>query len=425
MKTTVQFKFMLSGLILFLMASAETGLAQIPMLPQQVVMGSGYANEVYYQFTTFNTSSAARDVWDISFMTTPESASILINDGTGATLWTYPYADISGWDAVDTIDLYTWPTMYNDPDDWENGAFNRNSAGDPDYGWGIYNPATQIITGDSIFIMQLIDDSFKKVWIVEKNILDNTYLLRYANLDGSDFQEVSIDCDPFTGKVMVGFNMQVNIPVDYQPVKESWDILFTKYMAWHPTGAPVIVTGVLSNPAVVAKKFYPVDPEFNDWESAPWDSSRSTIGWDWKWFDFNAMTYLIEDSMLFYVKDLFTNVYRLRFTGFEGTSTGVIDFEIALVLAAGIDDSKNSNFNISLYPNPAVDVVNINIRTVQAVSEMITLSILDMMGREIRTELLQPGQRKTAWNVASLSPGPYMLLVTSGKERTLSKFFKL
>ena len=288
-----------------------------------------------------------------------------------------------------------------------------------------YNPATQIITGDSIFIMQLIDDSFKKVWIVEKNILDNTYLLRYANLDGSDFQEVSIDCDPFTGKVMVGFNMQVNIPVDYQPVKESWDILFTKYMAWHPTGAPVIVTGVLSNPAVVAKKFYPVDPEFNDWESAPWDSSRSTIGWDWKWFDFNAMTYLIEDSMLFYVKDLFTNVYRLRFTGFEGTSTGVIDFEIALVLAAGIDDSKNSNFNISLYPNPAVDVVNINIRTVQAVSEMITLSILDMMGREIRTELLQPGQRKTAWNVASLSPGPYMLLVTSGKERTLSKFFKL
>jgi hypothetical protein len=388
-------------------------------------MGSGYANEIYYQFTTFNTSSAARDTWDISFVTTSTSGSILINDGTGATVWTYPYADTTGWDAVDTIDLYTWPTMYNDPDDWENGAFNRNSTGDPDYGWGVYDATTQVITGDSIFIMQLIDGSFKKVWIVEKNRIDNTYLIRYSNLDGSDFQEVSVDCDPFTSKVLVGFNMQVNMPVDYQPVKESWDILFTKYMAWHPTGAPVIVTGVLSNPAVVAKKFYPVDPDFNDWESAPWDSSRSTIGWDWKWFDFSAMSYLIEDSMLFYVHDQPSNVYRLRFTGFEGTSTGVIDFEIALILAAGIDDSKLSGFDISLYPNPAINVVNIHVGTIQPVSEMITLSLLDMMGREIQRELLQPGQHNTTWNVASLSPGPYMLVVTSGKERTLSKFFKL
>ncbi|MBE0647290.1 MAG: T9SS type A sorting domain-containing protein [Bacteroidales bacterium] len=425
MKTTIRFKFWLKGMILFLMASAETGVAQIPMLPQQVIMGSGYANEIYYQFTTFNTSSAARNVWDISFMTMPESASILINDGTGATLWTYPYADISGWDAVDTIDLYTWPTMYNDPDNWENGAFNRNSSGYPDYGWGVYSPTTQIITGDSIFIMQLIDGSFKKVWIVEKNILDNAYVIRYANLDGSDFQEVSLDCDPFTGKVMVGLDMQVNIPVDYQPAKESWDILFTKYMAWHPTGAPVVVTGVLSNPAIVAKKFYPVDPEFNDWESAPWDSSRSTIGWDWKWFDFNAMSYLIEDSMLFYVKDQPTNVYRLRFTGFEGTSTGVIDFEIALSLSAGVDNSTSSNFSIKLFPNPAVSIVNMDIKTQNPVNDAISVSLRDMMGREILSERLAPGQHQLTWHIESLSPGPYMIIITSGSDRTVSKLFKL
>ncbi|NQV01792.1 MAG: T9SS type A sorting domain-containing protein [Bacteroidia bacterium] len=407
-----------------LMFFGTTGLTQIPMLPQTVTMGPGYANEIYYQFTTFNTTSAARDSWDISFRTMTTSFSILINDGTGAALWTYPYADTSGWATVDTFELYTWPTMYNDPTDWENGAFNRHATAYPDYGWGVYNTVTHVITGDSIFIMQLVDGSFKKVWIVEKNSTANTYLFRYANLDGSDFQEITLDCNPYLDKNLVGFNMQTNFPVNYQPVKESWDILFTKYMAMHSTGVPVVVTGVLSNPAIVAKKFYPVDPDFNDWEAAPWDSSRSTIGWDWKWFDLSAMMYLIEDSMVFYVKDQFTNVYRLVFTGFEGTSTGVIDFGIALVLAAGIDDSHHSNFNISLYPIPATDVINIDIGTLKPVNEAKSISLLDLMGRTIRTEMLPPGQNQTTWNVQSLSPGAYLLVVTSGNDLSLTKFLK-
>ena len=155
-----------SGLILMLYGT--TALAQIPMLPQQVVMGPGYANEVYYQFTTFNTFEAPRASWDISFRTSPESAAVLINDGNLAILWSYPWADTTGWATLDTFGLYMVAQMFNDPDDWENGAFNRYSTGYPNYGWGVYNPATQIITGDSIYVMQLADGSFKKVWIVKK-----------------------------------------------------------------------------------------------------------------------------------------------------------------------------------------------------------------------------------------------------------------
>ena len=412
-----------SGFIL--MISGTTGLAQIPMLPQQVIMGPGYANEVYYQFTTFSTYETPRDAWDISFKTMPESAAVLINDGTGATLWAYPYADTTGWVAIDTFELYLWPPLYNDEDDWENGAFNRNSAGYPDYGWGVYNSTTQVITGDSIFIMQLSDDSYKKVWIVQKNTVENSYILRYANLDGSDYQEITLDCDPYIGKDMVGFDMQVNIPVDYQPVKESWDILFTKYMAIHPSGTPVIVTGVQGNPAILTKRFYPVDPEFNDWESAPWDSTKSNIGWDWKWFDLGSMTYFIEDSMVFYVKEQAGNVYRLKFTGFEGTSTGVIDFGIAIVLHAGIDEGKSSDVQISLWPNPASDIINVDIETRNPANGILSVSLLDMTGRTIRTELLPPGQLQVTWNIQALSPGAYLLIVTSGNDRYLRKFFKL
>lgn len=399
--------------------------AQVPMLPQQVVMGPGYANEIYYQFTTFETYATPRNAWDLSFRTDPGSGSVLINDGSNAILWAYPYSDISGWASVDTNDLYTWPPLYNDPDDWENGAFNRNSAGYPDYGWGIFNPATGIITGDSIFIMQLVDGTFKKVWIVEKNTAGNTWLIRYANLDGSDSQEVTVDCDDYTGKYMVGLNMQINLPVNYEPVKESWDILFTKYMAMHPSGVPVVVTGVLSNPAIVAKKFYPVDPDFNDWELEPWDSGRSTVGWDWKWFDLASMTYYIRDSMVFYVKEQAGNVYRLKFTGFEGTSTGVIDFGIAIVQGVGIPDAGQVAGNVRLWPNPATDVINITVTGKDAEQGSISLSLSDMTGRKVMTRLLLPGETRAVWDISALEPGTYTVVITPGISRISGKIIKL
>jgi len=414
----------ITGLI-FLLISGTASLAQVPMLPQTVVMGPGYANEVYYQFTTFNTYETPRTSWDLSFNTSPESGSILINDGNLTTLWSYPWGDTTAWATLDTFLLYTYPLLYNDPDEWNNGAFNRTSTGYPNYGWGSYNQASQVITGDSLYIIQLADGSYKKIWIVKKNTAENSWLFRYANLDGSDSQEVSFDCDPYTGKDLVGFNLQTNLPVDYRPVKESWDILFTKYMAWHPTGAPVVVTGVLSNPAIVAKKFYPVDPDFNDWQSAPWDSSRSTIGWDWKWFDLGSFTYSIVDSMVFYVKEQAGNVYRLKFTGFEGTSTGVIDFGIALVLGVGIDDGEPSEVGISLWPNPAKDLLNVSMENGKSASGMNTVSILDMAGRTVMNKRLPPGQDHVTWNISELSPGPYLLEVRSGNDRLIGKFFKL
>lgn len=411
------------GLILTLLGI--NALAQVPMLPQQVVMGAGYANEVYYQFTTYNTYETPRNSWDLSFNTMPGSAAVLINDGNNAVLWAYPFADTSGWATVDTFGLYEYPPLFNDPDDWQNGAFNRQSTGDPDVGWGVYDPSTEIITGDSLFVIMLSDGSWKKVWIVEKNTLENTWLVRYANLDGSDFQEIMLDCDGFITKAMVGFNMQTNLPVDYQPVKESWDILFTKYMAWHPSGSPVVVTGVLSNPAIQAKKFYPVDPDFNDWWEAPWDDGRSTIGWDWKYFNLSTFTYSILDSMVFYVWEQSGNVYRLKFTGFEGTSTGVIDFGIAMVMGVGIGENGQESAKINLWPNPATDLLNVKIEGRESFNEALSVSILDMTGRTILFRQLAPGQTQSFWNIAYLTPGPYLLKISQGKESAVRKFFKL
>jgi len=394
------------------------------MTPDSITMTPGYVNEVYYQFFSGDKFSSVRNGWDIAFRTMKMSSSILTNDGSNVGLWTYPNADTTGWESLDTTGISTWTPMFNDPSDWENGAFSRHATGHPDYGWGIYNTVTHFITGDSIYVIRLTDGSYKKIWIVEKDSPADSYLFRYANLDGSGFQEAVLDCNPYLGKDFIGFSLQTNLPIDFQPALDSWDILFTKYMSVQPDGTPYPVTGVLSNPGIYVKKFYPVDPGFNSWWPAPWDSTRSAIGWDWKYFDMTNFVYVVRDSMVFYVKDLAGDTYRLKFTSFAGTSTGNISFGKAKVSGVGIGDQQQKDIRIGLYPNPASDVINVSIQTFITESEGFTLTLQDLTGRIMQTESLPAGQIQTTWNISSLTPGAYFLVVASGNTQSVLHFLK-
>ena len=83
--------------------------------------------------------------------------------------------------------------MYNDPNDWENGAFSRNAKGGLDFGWGVYNTTNHHITGDSLFVIQLRDGSLRKLWIQVKMAAEDIYYFRYAKIDGSEEQNITLD----------------------------------------------------------------------------------------------------------------------------------------------------------------------------------------------------------------------------------------
>ena len=116
---------------------------------EEVVMGPGYAIDVYFKFGSGVTEEVERAGWDLGFFTTPESAAIITNGSMGIELRTYNNGDTTDWKDVDTTGLSTWTLLYNGEDSWENGAFNRLSTGGDDVGWGIRNPATNDIKGDS------------------------------------------------------------------------------------------------------------------------------------------------------------------------------------------------------------------------------------------------------------------------------------
>jgi hypothetical protein len=390
--------------------------AQVVLKSDTVTMGQYYANEIYYSMKNGEVSSYSRNSWDIAFRTKIMSSSIITNDGTGVVLWSYPKADTAGWATVDTGGLYTWTRMFNDPSDWENGAFSRNAQGHPDYGWGRYNDETHDVVGDSLFIIKLRDGSFRKLRIIRKNSVNNIYYFRTANLDGTGQQDLSINCNNYIAKDFVGFSLETNLAVAYQPNKADWDIVFTKYMSIQSGGQPYPVTGVLSNDGVKSKKFYPVSLDYVDYTPGDWDSTRSSVGWEWKYIDTNYV-YHIVDSTVYFVKSMGGDIYKLIFSKFAGSSTGVIVFETGKVAGLGITGETISG-ELSIYPNPAVNQIHVSLTRVSSGSELLEFS--DMTGKILERRSLEPGFGQLSLDISGLASGIYFIRI-SFQEGSVSK----
>ncbi|MBE0652976.1 MAG: T9SS type A sorting domain-containing protein [Bacteroidales bacterium] len=384
------------------------------MTADSISMGPGYANDVYYSFTDGEVLSVDRSNWDIGFYTLTWSAGMIINDGTGTELRCYATADTSGWSAIDTTGLSTWPLLYNSVDDWEEGAFNRSAGGHPDYGWGVYNTITHNVVGDSIYILKLADGTYKKFWILQKISIENTYEFKYANLDGTDEMNVTLDVNDYTDKNFVYYSLSNDAVLDREPASDSWDILFTKYMGILEGGVPYPVTGVLNNVNVPANRFEMVAPDFEDWTAAPMDSTKTPIGHDWKYFDMTSFTYVVEDSLVFFVRDFNKDVYKLVFTAFDYMQ-GKAVFERSMIHASAVSEvSQNQRFVV--FPNPATDFINVkSINGFEGGEIMIT----DYTGKTVLRNKMNAENVRIA--VDQLKSGMYLLTVHSGNEAAVQK----
>jgi hypothetical protein len=418
MKRKLQF---ISVFITFLGFTAfhSTSMSQVTMVTDSVAMGQGYASEIYYNMSDGIVSSYLRNSWDIAIRTRIMSSSILTNDGTGVILYTYPNADTSGWASLDTTGLKNWKPMYNDPNDWENGAFSRNATGGLDFGWGVYNTTTHFITGDSLFVVQLRDGSIRKLWIQLKKAGEDMVYFRYAKIDGSEEQNITLDCNPYISKDFIGFSLITNEVIDYQPDRSLWDVVFTKYMSVQAgtlgdTAYPV--SGVLNNDEVYSEKFMHVNPDFVGYNPYGWDSARSSIGYDWK--KFTESGYKVIDSLAYFLKTKAGDVYKLVFTKFAGSSTGKVIFNKGMVAGVGTDD-KTTDSNIRVYPNPVKDKLEIGIT--EPLSGTVSLTLNDLSGRIIFKQNFPASGTKYSINVTGLNPGMYLLKVSSEKSTSLKK----
>ena len=84
----------------------------------------------------------------------------------------------------------------------------------------------------------------------------------------------------------------------------------------------------------------------------------------------------------------------------------------------------NNNITLNLYPDPAVNTLNVTINTDETLTTK--LSVINMAGQEVATttKQLQPGSNHYTLQVAAYPAGVYTITITSGNERIVRKWVK-
>lgn len=397
----------------------------ITLLSQQAVnsqttdtvsTGAGYVNQVWYSLANDDQGAAAKTNWDIAFDATPFGAAVHANTITGTTVWLYAAGDTTDWLTLDTAGLTTWPKYYNSDTSWAIGAFNQGATSSFDMGWGIYSSITHYVTGDSIYVVKLANNTYRKLWIMQ--LANGAYQFRYAALDNSSDQTVSLDKVNYPGKNFAYYSMQNNIALDREPVNTDWDLLFSQSTAFVPS--PYTVTSVVSNIGVTVAQTMPVDVNTAQWTSYPFVTAINEIGYDWKTLNMSTFTFDITDSLVYFVQTQTGDIWKVIFTGFGGSANGNYIFTKELISLTGTMEQEQASF-IELYPNPASDNTTITYST--KANEEVLITVTDLTGKIFyqNQQAGNQGLQQCALATSEWAAGMYIVTLQSGGKRQCKK----
>ena len=380
----------------------------------QISMGNNYANQIFYSMQNGEIKNISNDNWDLAFTTDQYASTIRTNDGKGVELYTYHLGDTSDWQNINVSILNNLSSgMYNSEISWYDGAFENNSLGHPDYGWGVYNMITHNVTGDSLYIIKTINGNWKKIWIQELTTAGE-YIFKFANLDGSNEITQSILKTNYTDKNFIYFSIDQNTIIDREPINSEWDITFTKYIS--PVQAmPYPVTGVLTNNNIeVAKATGVTDPlTYFDYSNHNFNNEINSIGYDWKSYQ---GSFVVDANRCYFIKDKNENIWRLVFNSFDGMSTGNVEFNTELIFNTS-SENINKASSLNVFPNPTTQNTNL----IFDFEEECLINIYDISGVQVYSnQLNSTGLELINLPTGNFDAGLYFLVVYK-ENRVLAK----
>lgn len=393
---------------ILLLSIVSLGLCSLnAQVSDNVSLEQGYANQSFYSFENGEIASVPAQDWDLAFSCGSGSSAIRINDGYGVKAYKYPNGDISNWSEIDSTGLSTWIPDYNSELTWATGAFDQTADGF-DVGWGDYNVITHIVTGTDVFIIQTLDMSWKKVAV--ESLISGDYIFKYADLDGSNESTHTLSKSDYTGKNFGYFSLATETEIDREPDSDSWDITFTKYIGELSPGVNYGVTGALSNYGVSIAQADGVDVTTANYMDYSFEGEINVIGYDWK--SFNGMQFVLTPDLTYFVNDVNGNVYQITFTNFEGSSSGVIEFETTLLMTSAITNLDKSSA-IKAFPNPTQGTLQLEFTSVNTANTLLTIT--DLAGRLILNEqvVFSTENSKHRLDLAGNTAGIYILTIVS------------
>jgi len=396
-----------------LLAYNSTSLAQI----EQVSIGASYSQQAFYKISTGEVTQVSNSAWDIAFSNDGvQDAGVFINES--ASFMASPVklfvAETTDWDEAitNTAVFVEEAILYNAEANWTEGAFNslRNTTDPFDYGWGIYNPMINSVEGNKIFVVQLRDQSFIKLQI--QNLTDGIYSFRYADLDGLNETNASVSKNETDNLLYFSFDSgaEVEMPTDY-------DLVFQRYASPLDDGYGNIleytVSGVLLAPNTTAVAATGVDPTTvseSDYADQ-YSSLPTTIGHDWKFFDFD-LGWIVNESQANFVRTAEGEIYKIVFYDFEGSSTGITTLEKTLI--GTVTNINNLELlNIQAYPNPTSGNITLN-----GINDNYQISLFDLSGNLLLSNSISNNQ---IIDLNHLSAGAYTLVLQSDENYGVQK----
>ncbi len=414
--------------ILFLLLFGLLGVAARAQF-QQVSQGQGYANSVFYDLKTEVSTVVSLTDWDIAFGVDGFSSAVFLNEGVASSqaapppqleLYVSSATDFASADTADITDR-----IYNQNLSWDAGAFNSVATpGDPfDLGWGSYSPATQTVLGTRIFFLLGRDSVMRKMEIL--SLISGSYTFRYATLDGSEADTVTISKDSFSGKTLAFFSFENGI-LDLEP--DSWDLWFTRYVTPLDDGEGNIldytVTGVLQREGTRIAQLDGVDPETVAVPTVDeaYSDSMDVVGYDWKEFSLTTFTWSIPKDRVYFVRRPNDDVFRVEFIDFEGASTGVTTMRVIEegLLTTNLRALPAFAEQASLFPNPARETTQLVLDYRHNGSSVGLLEIRSYLGQLLpqtrRTVDLITGRNQFSLPVSGLPAGRYLVQLRVGDE---------
>ncbi len=424
--------------------------AQTP-IKDTVSMGSGYANAVYYNLRTGAKSQSAISTWHMSHTTVSRDNCIRLNHLNGVDVYAYPKGSNKDFSTMDTAGWSSWKHLYNDIHTHELGALNQSTnAKDPmDFSWGIYNSTTHEIEGDSLYLFVINTPSVGKSYLKFMPILQTAtgdLIFRFARLDGSIDKTDTLLQSSFTGKSYKYYNFTKGA-VQPEPIRENWDLLFTRYMAptTPPGGGPKVMYPTMG---VESKRGERVSKITNyTWDviatnppqsiagikmtGTPGELSKdlTKIGGDWKAYDGAAMTWNISTDWNYIVETIRiqgttkdTAFWMLAFTGFSGSAKGETQLKRMELKTSTAAVSQSKQFSAKLFPNPSSDNILI---MANGISEKAIVQIIGMDGRLIHSNSnCEFSQGAVQLSVQDLPRGIYFVTIQTNNDKLSLPFIK-
>lgn len=363
--------------------------------------------------------------WNIGFTLSPigDSAGVWANHqiGNGYTKVYNINKDSAQWSTVTLADTATATLCFNNDQGWYQGAFNDIPNADPfHFGWGQYDAVSHNIIGNKIFIVRANNVFYK--FIIEKlqaATAPVTWTFSYENLStpAAAVQKSIVKSPKYDNSLMAYFDLATEADTSREPAIANWDFMINRYTTnavGSGQGSNNNVVGVLTNKGVWVTKAKPVhvDSAYNNYTNYTTTMSKviSVIGWDWKSLATLTPPFLydVPDSTSYFIKDKGGEYWQMQPLAYNA---GKMTFRKRMLFPVSVTDVNSNINNMSVYPNPASQNMNVVLETKNASNAQ--LFITDITGKTIQSSSINLTSGLNALNIPcnNLPIGNYILSI--------------